>query len=280
MYNLRFFLFIFLLLNLIVFPEKYASAYPERIISLAPSITKSLYLLGAGDRVIANTIYCNYPPPAVKKEKVGNVIEINVEKIYSLRPDLIIATPLINLSSKEKLLKLGMNVVIIPSPKNFLELCEQFLEIGKLIGETERAKEIISAAVKEVEEIKGKTKGLKKKKVLVQVGSKPLWVAIKDSFVNDFIEFAGGELAGPKTYGIYSKEEILKQNPEVIIITTMGVTGIEEKKKWEKYKMINAVKNNEIYVLDTDELTSPTPLSFAKTLKKILKILHPEIHEK
>jgi iron complex transport system substrate-binding protein len=273
---LRLLFSIIFILVIIVILEGSSPAYPERIISLAPSITKTLYLLGVGDRVIANTIHCNYPPPAIKKEKIGNVIDINVEKIYSLNPDLVIATPLTDLKAKKRLTDLGINVVTIPSPKNYLELCDQFLRIGKLVGREERAKEIISNSKKEIKKIMGKIRDKEKPKVLVQVGSRPLWVGIKDSFINDFVNFAGGQLVGPKNFGIFSKEEVLKQNPDVIIIASMGGSALEEKRDWERYKVINAVKNHRIYIFESDELTSPTPVSFVEVLIKICRILHPD----
>jgi len=265
------FFFIFCFYNF-----SYSQNYPNRIIPLGPAITEQLYILGVGDKIIANTIYCTRPPDAEKKEKIGTVVEQNIEKIISLKPDLVIATSLTNPRTIKKLKDLGIKVVSFIYAKSFDELCEHFIELGKIVGKKKESKEIVKRAKKEVENIYKKTKNLKKQKVIVQIGAKPLFVATKDSFINDFIKFAGGKNLGPKGSGIYSREKILRQNPDVIIITTMGIAGEEEKKIWQKYKTLNAVKNNRIYIVDAHKLCSPTPISFVETLKEIVGILHPK----
>jgi len=263
----------------VLVPIGYADQnYPQRIISLAPSITEELYLLGVENKIVGVTTYCQKPPQAQEIEKIGTVIEVNLEKVISLQPDLVLATSLTNPKAKEKLKNLGIKVITFPSAKNFREICEQFLELGKIVGREKEAEEIVYRAKKTVSSVKQKVKELPKPKVLVQVGAKPLWVAPKDSFVNDFIEIAGGINVGPSgKNGLYSREEVLKRNPDVIIITTMGIVGKEEKKVWQRYKTISAVRNNRIYIVDSDKLCSPTPVSFVETLEEMVNILHPHI---
>jgi iron complex transport system substrate-binding protein len=245
-----------------------------RIISLGPAITEDIYLLGKGDNIVGNTIYCNRPKEAKYKEKVGNVIDVNVEKIYSLRPDIVFATNLTNPKDVKKLKELGIRVEVFSYPKNFNQLCEQFLKIGEIIGERKKAEEIIKNVKKEIERIKEKTKNINRVKVLVQVGTKPLWVAGEDTFIGEMVKFSGGDNIIKGEGGIYSIEEIIKKNPEVIIITSMGIDTEEEKKTWQKYKMIDAVKNNKIFVVDSDKVCSPTPLTFLEVVKELYEILH------
>jgi len=245
-----------------------------RIISLGPAITEDIYLLGKGDNIVGNTIYCNRPKEAKYKEKVGNVIDVNVEKIYSLRPDIVFATNLTNPKNVKKLKELGIRVEVFSYPKNFNQLCEQFLKIGEIIGEKEKAEEIIKEVRKEIEKIKEKTKNMGKNKVLVQIGTKPLWVAGEDTFIGEMVKFSGGDNIIKGEGGIYSIEEIIKKNPEIIIITSMGIDTEEEKKTWQKYKMIDAVKNNKIFVVDSDKVCSPTPLTFLEVVKELYEILH------
>ena len=249
--------------------------YPKRIISLGPSLTKELYLLGVEDRLIGCTIYA--PECAKDKEKVGTVIDINLERIIKLKPDLVLATSLTNPKQVERLRKLKIRVVVFSEARSFQELCDQFLKLAKLIGKEKRAKEIIEDVKEKVKSIRDKTKGLKKTKVFIQIGAKPLFTAGKNSFVNDFIEFAGGiNIAKDVEVGIYSREKVLEKNPDVIIIVTMGIRGIKEKEIWQRYKNINAVKNKRIYIIDSYKICSPTPTSFVETLKELIRILHPE----
>ncbi|MBU4560996.1 ABC transporter substrate-binding protein [bacterium] len=252
--------------------------YPQRIISLGPGITEELYLLGVENKLIANTVYCERPPEAQKKEKIGTVIKVDLEKIVSLEPDLVIATSLSNPEQVEKLKNLGIKVVTFPATKSFFQLCEQFLELAKLVGEEEKAARIIHQAKKEVDAIRKKVKDLPMPKVFVQVGAKPLFTVTKNSFVHDFIKFAGGiNITEKAKSGLYSREKVLKSNPDIIIIVTMGIAGKEEKKIWQKYKTMKAVKNNRIHIIDSYKLCSPTPVTFVEALKEMGEILHPRL---
>lgn len=263
-------LFIFILtFSNFLFCENY-----ERIVSLGPAITENIFLLGEGDKIVGNTIYCTRPEKAKYIEKVGNVIDVDVEKIYSLKPDIIFATNLTNIKDVNKLKQLGLKVEIFSYPLNFEQLCNDFIKLGKIIGKEKKANEIIEKVIIELKKIK--IKDQKRKKILVQVGSKPLWVAGSDSFVNDMIIFAGGVNAIKGKGGIYSIEEIIKINPDVIIITTMGIDSEEEKKMWQRYKMIEAVKRNSIFIVDSDKICSPTPLSFVETVKELYNLIYGE----
>jgi len=252
-----------------------SSPYPQRIISLGPYITEALYLLGVQDKLIGCTVYCKRPPDAEKKEKVGTVIQINIEKILTLKPDLVIATALTQKKDIEKLKKLGIKVIRFSSPKNFFEICSQFLELGRIVGRYDIAEKIVQEAEDRVGQIKSKTENLPKVKIFIEIGTNPLFTINNDSFVNDFIEFAGGiNIAKDAKTGIYSREAVLKENPDVIIIATMGIVADKEKQIWEKYKTLKAVKNNRIYIFDAYKLCSPTPISFAETLEELVNILH------
>ena len=255
----------------------FAANCPQRIISLGPSITEQLYLLRAEDRLVGCTVYCNKPPRAKEKEKVGTVVEVNLEKIVSLKPDLVLATPLTNRKAIEKLKNLGIAVVVFPAAKTFIQICSQFLELGKFTGKEKQAEEIAKRVKSKAVTIKNAIENLRKPKVFIQIGAKPLFAATGASFVNDFIEFAGGiNIAKEAKTGIYSREQVLMKNPDVIIIATMGIAGEKEKGVWKRYKSLKAVEKNRIYIIDSYKLCSPTPISFVETLKELVIILHPE----
>jgi len=248
---------------------------PQRIISLAPALTEELYLLGVEDRLIANTTYCKRPPAADKKEKIGTGMKINLERIIYLKPDLVLAKAYSNQKQIKKLRSLGIRVKVFPDIKNFFGICEEFIDLGKIVGKENKAKQIVRRAKLKVSSIQQRIKGLLKPKVLVQIGAKPLWVATKGSFINDFIKLAGGANIGPSgKSGLYSREKVLEQNPDVIIIVTMGIVGEEEKKIWQKYKTLNAAKNNRIHIIDSYKVCSPTPVSFVEVLEEIVGLLH------
>lgn len=253
---------------------------PRRIVSLGPAITEEIYLLGIEDRLVGCTVYCQTPFEAKTKEKVGTVRDVNVEKIVNLKPDLVLTTPVTNHNDIEKLKRLRIKVVNFPTPKNFLEICNQFLELGKIVGKEKEAVDIIKRATTKVSLIEAKVAGIPKVRVFVQTGAKPLYTANGGSFVHDYIVRAGGiNIAagsyGGSDYGVYSREQVVKNNPDVILIVTMGVVGEQEKNIWEKFRDLNAVSNNRIYIIDSHRLCSPTPLSFAEMLGEIVVLLHP-----
>ncbi|MBN1384251.1 MAG: ABC transporter substrate-binding protein [Elusimicrobia bacterium] len=275
---LKFTIPVFLVFSLAasVFAEK----TPERIISLGPVITEELYLLGQEDKIVGVTVYCQKPDDAKNKEKIGNVMEVNIEKIIDLKPDLVLATGLTKPEQINKLKSLGIRVLSFSIYKNktFSQICEQFMELGEIVGNKEKAEQIVRKAKKKVKSIHNKTKNLSNPKILMQIGAKPLWIATKDSFLNDFIVLAGGENIGHSgRNGLYSREKVLEQNPDMILIITMGIVSDEEKEIWQKYNTLNAVKNNRIYIIDSYKVCSPTPESFAETLEEIAKLIHPEL---
>jgi iron complex transport system substrate-binding protein len=253
--------------------------YPQRIVSLGPINTENIFLLGAGDRLVANTSYCVHPDAARSKEKIGSVMQFNIEQILGLRPDLILATGLTSPQQVAQLTASGVRVVHFRQPSSFAAICEQFLELGKLLGLEGKAQEIIDEARKEFGAIQRRVKGLPPKKVFLQVGATPLFSSVESSFTNDFIVLAGGvNIAAGKHDGRYNHEMVTAQNPEVIIVAIMGSeggTGAREKEEWLRFTPITAVQNQQVFVLDADLICSPSPLTFVKGLEQVAALIHP-----
>jgi iron complex transport system substrate-binding protein len=254
-----------------------APDYPQRIISLGPGITEDLFLLGVGDRIVGVTTYCQRPEEAKKKDKVGTILEVNLEEIVVRKPDLVLALNLTNPRMIEKLDRLGVKVHRFPLARNFSELNQQFLELGRLVGRAEAAEKIVAQAETEVKRISAGIKDLPRVRVFVQVGAKPLFAVNRDYFLNDFIRLAGGintaEEAG--SGGLYSREQVIKDDPDVIIIAAMGLPAAGEKRTWEGFKDLQAVQNGRIYIVESDKYCNPTPLSFVEALREMISLLHP-----
>ncbi len=253
---------------------------PRRIVSLGPAVTDQLYLLGAGDRIVGVTTYCR-PPTGDKKETVGTVVEASVEKVVFLKPDLVIAVSLTNRRQVEKLKRLGLTVAVFPYAKNFRGICDHFTKLGKIVGREERAGEVVRQARERLRSITERIKNLPRPKVFVQVGSRPLFSANKDSFIHDLVTLAGGvNIAKNSKVGMYSRERVIRDNPDCIIVVGMGIEGEKERKVWRRYKTLRAVRNNRIHTVDSYGICSPTPLTFAESLDKMAEILHPELETK
>ncbi len=272
--------FTFLLLSAPLRVLASGQSLPQRIISLGPINTENIFLLGAGDLLVANTSYCVRPEAAKSKDKIGSVMQIAIEKIIGLQPDLVLATALSRPQQLQQLQAAGIRVVQFNQPASFNDICTQFLELGKLLGREDKAKQIIARARKEVADLQRLTANLPARKVFLQVGAEPLFASVPTSFTNDFILLAGGiNIAGKQTSGITNYEKVIAADPDVIIIAMMGSeTGIaaKEQQKWMGIPVISAARQGRIHVISPDLICSPSPVTFVETLHTIAALIHPE----
>lgn len=256
---------------------------PERIISLSPAETEILFALGLGDKVVGVTEYCNYPPEAKEKEKIGGMTTVSVEKVINLNPDLILA---VNLNGKEVVDNLDdyFPVFVIDHKKiNKIEdIFTRIKVIGKITGEEGKANALVGEMKKRVEKIENKTKDIKKVKVAHLTWHEPIWVTGGGSYQNDILQKAGGEnvFADIEDWGTVSLEELIKRNPDAIIVSVGH--GSEGMKPYnflmtdERLEEMNARKNDRIYPIDADIISRPSP-RVVEALEEIAKDLHPEL---
>ncbi len=251
----------------------------NRIISISPALTEAIYLLNSEEKLIANTTYCIRPEEAKNKEKIGNLVDINIEKIIWLKPDLVLTTVMTKKEKIEKLIKLGIRVEIFPEPKTYTEICRQFQKLAEFVGKNEQSDIIIKKSSENIENIKNMTKKFNKKKIFVEIGINPLFTITEESYINDFINFNNAvNIAFEAKSGIYSREKVLISNPDIIVIIDMGVDTKSEINEWNKYKNLNAFKHNRIKTIDSYLVCSPNPQTFTFALIEFTKIIHPELN--
>jgi iron complex transport system substrate-binding protein len=270
---MRKYLILFLLLTV---AASRAGAY-ERIISLAPSVTKSLYLLGLENKVIGVTMYC--PMGTTKKEIIGNVLEPNIEKIALLKPGLVIVSKEGNRQqTAAQLQNAGMKVYIMDSVGSFDNICGEFIKLGRFLGVDKKASAVVSDARKKIAGVRAKIKGRKPLTVFWEIGAQPLFTVSEGSFVNDFTKFAGGVNIFEKSRSRYpqvSMEEVVSRDPDVILIVTMGDVTEKERTAWLGYRAMKAAKTGRIYVLNDATFTDPTPAAIADGAEKVEALLFP-----
>ena len=246
-----------------------------RIISLVPSVTENLFLLGMADHIVGVTVYCKRPPPAGEKQKVGTVIDINIEKIIGLNPTLVIASTLADKKQIKKLRNLGIDVRMFTEAKDFVGICENLFRLSRMVGREDKARHIVEKAKNELKAIREGIKGAQRSRVFIQIGANPLFTANREYSLNDAIEHAGAiNIASDATTGIYSREEVIKRNPDIILIVTMGIVGEKEKEIWLRYDSVNAAKDRRIFSLDSYRVCSPTPISFVETVKELARMFY------
>ncbi len=257
---------------------------PQRIVSLAPNVTEILFSLGLDEEIVGVSIHCNFPEKAKTKVRVGSYISLDFEKITFLKPDLVIATGVGNTREMvDRLEKLGFPTYVI-FPKNFNDVLKSIDHLGRLVGREKEAMGIIQRMKQRSQRVIELTQGLSRPKVFLQIGEAPIVTVGKGSFADDLIYLAGGENIAGKEKGMYPRlgmEEILERSPEVILVTSMNPKADYQRvlQEWSRWKVIPAVKNGRVHLVDSDLIDRPSP-RMIDGLEEIARILHPERFKK
>ncbi len=237
---------------------------PGRIISLSPTNTEILFAIGAGNRVVGVTEYCNYPEEAKEKPVIGGVSTVSIEKVVALDPDLVLGDELNGKETFGRLEELNITVVGL-NPVNISEIMDDIMLVGRITGEETNATALIANMTQRMEEIKNKTRDVKRPTVAQVTWHDPIWVAGGGTVQNELIKIAGGENAFSdiKDWDTVSLEEFIDRNPDVIIVSVgHGVVGMQSYDyilSEERLKVVKAVKNDRVYAIDADVISRAGP---------------------
>lgn len=261
----------------------------KRIVSLAPSITEILFTLDLGDRVIGVTHYCDYPPEARSKKKIGGYADPNLELIVDLRPDLMVMLDLHGAAHSE-LAKLNIETLSL-SADSVSDVLRSIRAVGVTCGVEGRAEGFARSIEERLARIRKKTAGHVRPQVMVSVGRsmgtssvKDVYVAGAKTYFDEVVDLAGGENVVHSIavkYPRLSAEGIIYLNPEVIIDL---IANIEEKRlnvedvlrEWKSVKQTKAVRTNRVHVLGQDYVVVPGPRAVL-LVEQVAMILHPEL---
>lgn len=256
-------IFLFIIIYGVIFSFKVGEAKDLRIVSLAPNTTEILFALGLGENIVGVDCFSNYPPEAKNIEKVGTFSQPNLEKIVFLKPDIIFATGLEQSPIVAKLRRVGLKVFVI-DPENIKELFQNIMEIGKLTGREEEARDFIFNMEKEllhIQNIVNKIDYLKRPKVFLELWYPPLITCGNNSYLGEMISLAGGiNIAGNlrRKFSRISQEFVIKNSPQVIIVADMqDENSLLKRSGWN---VIEAFKNGKVFSdIDPDILLRPGP---------------------
>ena len=258
-------------------------AWPRRIISLAPNITEILFRLGAGERVVGVTRYCDYPPETRAIEKVGGILDPDVERIKSLRPDVVIAFRGNPLDVLRKLEEIGVPLFILDI-KNELSAVPHLVEkIGAVVGRTDAAARLnAELTAKSAAVAAALEKARMKPRIFLSLEGLGLWTFGRDSYFNDLLGRAKAvSVTGTidKRWFEYGRETLIQDNPDAIVILAKSEADFRRAAEWFRgqpvIRNLTAVRQGRILFLDQNAASRFGPRLF-DTLFDLARLLHPD----
>lgn len=220
-----------------------------KIVSLSPYVTENLFDLGSEKNVVGVTNYCNRPKAAEQKTKIGGIVNLNVEAILKLNPDLIIATKEDqNFEQIKRLRDLGLKVFVLQEVKSYDDIKQNFLTISVLVDKKNLAVKKLSTVQKKLDFIMQKNLNRKTQKIFFIIEADPIITVGKNSFINDTLKFLNAEnivnIQNPR-YPIFSKEKILELTPKINAIIFLSES---KKTSGDNVKFFENIKSQKFNV--------------------------------
>jgi iron complex transport system substrate-binding protein len=255
-------------------------ARPVRVVSLAPSLTEVAYAVGAGDRLVAVTDNCDFPPEVAGKPRIGGIYNPNFEAILSARPDLVLATTEGNREEHlRRLLALGLAVYVV-KPVDLPSVLDAIGRVGRVLAQTAETERLVAALRRDADGVARSVDGARRPRVLYVVWGSPLIVPGRDTLLTDLIRRAGGESVSgeePQDYPRFSMEEALARRPERIVLGGHGRRSVEEHLRlWPQLRLLAAAREGRVGVVDGDLTHRPGP-RVIEALRELARLIHPEV---
>jgi iron complex transport system substrate-binding protein len=262
---------------------------PQRIISLVPAVTEMLFAFGADDQVVGVSSFARYPPEAREKANVGALVDPDVERILSLRPDLVVVYG----TQSDLIARLTRaNVPLFNyAHADLSDVTETMRALGRRIGREVEAERTVAGIEAAIEDVRRRVAGRPRPKTALVIGREPnalrgIYVSGGYGFMHDMLEVAGGTDAFGDVMRQslqVSAEMVLARAPDVILEThpPEGWTPdrrTRELQVWNVLPAIPAVRSGRVYILADDVLLVPGP-RVAQGIRLMAETLHPEAFE-
>lgn len=243
-----------------------AGIFSQKVVSLAPGVTEIVFALGRGDKLVGVTKFCDYPAAANKIGKIGGFLDINMEVLVALAPDIVITYP----EHAEKLAFLqGRAKIITVRHRRLADLLQSILDIGRALHSETQARQLVNSLQNKMRAIASRVAGRKKIRTLLIAGRnadelKNMYIIGKKDFINDLLEIAGGTnaYAGDVDYPSISLETVIFLNPEFIFEISAHYEGIADERifdLWIPYRMVEAVAKRQIRIIKDSFWLRPGP---------------------
>ena len=259
----------------VIIPEKI-----DRIVSLAPNLTEIVYAVGAGDRLVGDTTYCDYPEAAKSVAKVGDTMRPSVERIIALKPQIVLVSTASQLETFTQQLDTQNISVYVTDPQSLNDVFRSIQTLGDLFEEHERATALVEELKHRSDETTFAVARIQAKpiRVFYQVSGEPLYTIGRDAYLTDLIRRAGGVSVTadvPEAFPRFSDEAALASKPDAIILPTGGAMGPANSDVAPPLKHSPAVINNRVFKINDDHLSRPGP-RLVDGLEEMARALHPE----
>jgi ABC-type Fe3+-hydroxamate transport system substrate-binding protein len=250
--------------------------HPHRVICLMPSVTDTVYALGAGDDVVAISDFTKYPAAALSKPSVGNLITPSIETILSFHPDLVIGVqPTGPMEVTGQLERLGIPVFLV-SPHGIAGIIHSVETIGEALNRTPQADALIRSLEHRVEAVKLRTRNLPAPKVFMPVWYDPITTIGRHAFITEIIEAAGGHSVTDDLSAEWpevSLEVVLSRAPDALLLVRGGKTTLQVLQSRPGWSSMSAIKMRRVYYVD-DRINFPSPVAI-DALEDLAKQFHP-----
>jgi len=252
--------------------------FSRRIVSLAPSLTETVFALGFGDRLVGVTNHCDYPAAAKNLPKVGDFMSPSLEVIAAQRPDLVIGVVgAIDPAKAREMERLGLNVALL-SLSTVSEILSSFKRIAALLGDAEAGERLVRKLTLQFDKVTNRVAHTPRRSTLMVVGLRPLVAVGGKNFLDELITLAGGANIArnaPQPWLNLPDEYVVAKAPQIIIEAGMGSDTAAPARHWSDLKSIPAVKERRVYTYNSDKILRPGP-RIGDGLEELARLIHPE----
>lgn len=251
---------------------------PERVVSLAPSITETIFALEKGDLLVGRTDYCDYPAEVSNVDSIGSLREPNIERIIELEPDLVVVSTHFSEENYNMLVDLGIPVLSLYDASEMSSTYDQIEKLGLALDAENKADEIVSDMKARIRAVVDTVRDADKPVVYYVIGFGEYgdYTAGGDTFISQLLNMAGGVNAAQELEGWkYSLEELIMQDPDIIICSKFW--GAKDSLEAANgYMDLTAVKEGRLYEFDNNLLDRSGP-RIADGVEQLAKIFHPDL---